>query len=82
VSVQATILNLLLKLRDELNLSYCYSHDLSVRYICDRIGVLYLGRMVEMAPRKSCSTRRSILTPSRCCLPLPKQACIRWTRLS
>ena len=52
VSVQATILNLLLKLRDDLNLSYLFiSHDLSVlRYICDRIGILYLGRVVEMAP--------------------------------
>jgi oligopeptide/dipeptide ABC transporter ATP-binding protein len=52
VSVRATILNLLLKLRQELNLSYLFiSHDLSVlRYICDRIGILYLGRIVELAP--------------------------------
>jgi N-methylhydantoinase A len=52
VSVQATILNLLLDLRNELHLSYLFiSHNLSVlRYICDRIGILYLGRVVEMAP--------------------------------
>lgn len=52
VSVQAAILNLLLKLRTQFNLTYLFiSHDLSVlRYICDRIGIMYLGRIVEMAP--------------------------------
>lgn len=52
VSVQAQILNLLSELKETMGLSYLFiSHDLSVvRYLCDRIAVLYLGRMVETAP--------------------------------
>jgi peptide/nickel transport system ATP-binding protein len=51
VSVQAQVLNLMSDLKDNLGLTYLFiSHDLTVvRHISDRIGVLYLGRLVEEA---------------------------------
>jgi peptide/nickel transport system ATP-binding protein len=50
VSVQAAILNLLVDLQDEQDVSYVFiSHDLGVvRYLADRIAVLYLGRLMEI----------------------------------
>jgi len=50
VSIQAQVLQLLMKLKNEKNLTYIFiTHDLSVtEYICDRIAVMYLGRIVEL----------------------------------
>jgi oligopeptide/dipeptide ABC transporter ATP-binding protein len=51
VSIQAQILNLLISLQEDFQLSYVIiAHDLAVvEYVCDRIAVMYLGRIVEMA---------------------------------
>jgi oligopeptide transport system ATP-binding protein len=53
VSIQAQVVNLMEELQDELNLTYLFiAHDLSmVRHICDRVAVMYLGVIVELADR-------------------------------
>ena len=52
MSVRAKILQLMLDLKDELQLTYVYiTHDLaSAKYVCDRIAIMYLGRIVEIGP--------------------------------
>ena len=55
VSVQAQILNLMKRLQKDFGLTYLFiSHNIGViRHISDRIGVMYLGKVVEMAEKKS-----------------------------
>ena len=57
ISIQAQVINLMEDLRDDFNLSFVFiSHDLSVvEHICDRIAVMYLGAIFELAPTESFS---------------------------
>ena len=60
VSVRSQILNLLQDLQEQFQLTYLFiSHDLSViKYLCDRVVVMYVGKIVELA-----ETRKLFLTP-------------------
>jgi peptide/nickel transport system ATP-binding protein len=52
VSIRTSILDLMVKLRDEMDISYLYiTHDLATaKQVCDRLGIMYLGKLVEEAP--------------------------------
>ncbi|MDC7232156.1 MAG: ABC transporter ATP-binding protein [Spirochaetales bacterium] len=60
VSIQSQILNLLLKLKDKFKLTMLFiAHDLTVTtYFCDRIGVMYRGKIVEEAPARDLAAKR------------------------
>jgi peptide/nickel transport system ATP-binding protein len=55
VSIRVGILNLLLELKEKFNMTSLFiTHDIAVsRYMCDRIGVMYLGKIVELGPTES-----------------------------
>ena len=78
MSVRAKILELMLELKDELDLTYVYiTHDLATaKFFCDRIAIMYLGRIVELGPAAEIYGNPRIPTRRRCCerSPSPTRA--------
>ena len=68
VSIQAQVMNLLSKLRNELDLAFIFvAHDLGVvRHFCDQVAVMYLGKIVEYGDKKKIYELPSTPTPRRC----------------
>ena len=73
VSIQAQILNLMRDLQDRLGLTYLLiTHNLAVvRFMATRIGVMYLGRLVEIGEAEALFARRAIPIPACCSTPCP-----------
>ena len=69
VSVKAQIINLLVDLQDELGLALLFiSHDLAiVEHLTHRVAVMYLGKIVELADRRTLFAHPTIPTRARCC---------------
>ncbi len=68
VSIRAQVMNLLREIQDRSGVSYLFiAHDLAVvKYVSTRIGVMYLGKLVETAPPTSSTPTRSIRTRRSC----------------
>ena len=58
VSVRALLLDLMMQLKDEFDLTYLFiTHDLATaKYVCDRIAIMYLGKIVEVGPLETVYT--------------------------
>ena len=80
-TVEAEVLDLVRALRKETNAAMLLiAHNLGViRSMCDRVGVMYAGKIVEQGPPTRCSTTRSIPTPLVCCGRCPDMEYARRT---